>query len=203
MSNSYTSEVFTCQLAGSRAKKSLVPEGSGTDSPAGTLGTELYTESDPGLLVDIYKSIASYAVPGPAMYTGAVSITQSTSAITATGTATVGSGADSTPVPSSAASSEYSTVAVQVPTTKAQYTPVPSSSPSTFVTSPAPTTSVPSGSSVPVTSNTAAPLPTAAPGGTQTVYGQCGGQNWTGPTVCASGATCKTWNPYYSQCVPN
>ncbi|EAW25620.1 Glycosyl hydrolase family 61 [Aspergillus fischeri NRRL 181] len=177
--------------------------GSGTDSPAGTLGTELYTESDPGLLVDIYKSIASYAVPGPAMYSGAVSITQTTSAITSTGTATVGSGADSTPVPSSAASSKYSTIAVQVPTTKAQYTPVPSSSPSTFVTSPAPSTPVPSSSSVPVTSSTAAPQPTPAPGGTQTAYGQCGGRNWTGPTACASGSTCKTWNPYYSQCVPN
>lgn len=33
------------------------------------------------------------------------------------------------------------------------------------------------------------------------LYGQCGGQGWTGPTTCASG-TCTVLNPYYSQCVP-
>ncbi|OJJ71721.1 hypothetical protein ASPBRDRAFT_30120 [Aspergillus brasiliensis CBS 101740] len=32
-------------------------------------------------------------------------------------------------------------------------------------------------------------------------YYQCGGLNWTGPTVCASPYTCKVQNPYYSQCV--
>ncbi|KAF7161347.1 hypothetical protein CNMCM5623_006961 [Aspergillus felis] len=171
--------------------------GSGTDTPAGTLGTELYTESDPGIMVNIYSSISSYTVPGPTMYSGAVSITQTTSAITSTGTATVGSGAGSTPVASSAAASKYSTIAVQVPTTQAQYTPAPSSSPTTFLTSPAPSIPVPS-SSVLIT-----PQPTSASGGTQKVYGQCGGLNWTGSTACASGSTCKNWNPYYSQCVPN
>ncbi|PVF97939.1 hypothetical protein CPB86DRAFT_395346 [Serendipita vermifera] len=38
-------------------------------------------------------------------------------------------------------------------------------------------------------------------GGTAPLYGQCGGQGWTGPTTCASG-TCKYSNAYYSQCVP-
>lgn len=33
------------------------------------------------------------------------------------------------------------------------------------------------------------------------LYGQCGGQGWTGPTTCASG-TCKASNQYYSQCLP-
>ncbi|KAJ0312333.1 hypothetical protein COL5a_002013 [Colletotrichum fioriniae] len=43
---------------------------------------------------------------------------------------------------------------------------------------------------------------TAASGGTGTVpkYGQCGGQGWTGGTVCASGSTCTVLNQYYSQC---
>ncbi|KAK6536153.1 hypothetical protein TWF281_000399 [Arthrobotrys megalospora] len=31
------------------------------------------------------------------------------------------------------------------------------------------------------------------------LYGQCGGQGWTGPTTCAQG-TCKVLNAYYSQC---
>ncbi|KAG6823535.1 hypothetical protein H0H92_009880 [Tricholoma furcatifolium] len=37
---------------------------------------------------------------------------------------------------------------------------------------------------------------------TQTVYGQCGGTGYTGPTVCASGSTCTYSNAYYSQCLP-
>ncbi|KAJ3047745.1 hypothetical protein HK097_011246 [Rhizophlyctis rosea] len=37
--------------------------------------------------------------------------------------------------------------------------------------------------------------------GSAALYGQCGGQGWTGPTTCASG-TCKVSNQYYSQCLP-
>ncbi|OAQ64763.1 glycoside hydrolase family 61 [Pochonia chlamydosporia 170] len=39
-------------------------------------------------------------------------------------------------------------------------------------------------------------------GGLQTVYGQCGGQSWTGPTACVGGAKCATQNAYYAQCTP-
>ncbi|KAJ5488533.1 Endoglucanase-5 [Penicillium diatomitis] len=39
-------------------------------------------------------------------------------------------------------------------------------------------------------------------GGAQSVYGQCGGSGWTGPTNCASGSTCKAQNQWYSQCLP-
>ncbi|OKL58667.1 hypothetical protein UA08_06337 [Talaromyces atroroseus] len=35
----------------------------------------------------------------------------------------------------------------------------------------------------------------------QSLYGQCGGINWTGATTCATGSTCKVQNPYYYQCV--
>ncbi|KUI72492.1 Putative endoglucanase type K [Cytospora mali] len=31
---------------------------------------------------------------------------------------------------------------------------------------------------------------------------QCGGQGWTGPTVCAAGSTCEEQDSYYSQCLP-
>ncbi|KAI1814944.1 carbohydrate-binding module family 1 protein [Poronia punctata] len=34
----------------------------------------------------------------------------------------------------------------------------------------------------------------------QTLYGQCGGIDWTGATTCAKGS-CTEYNPYYSQCV--
>ncbi|KAL4966628.1 glycosyl hydrolase family 61-domain-containing protein [Aspergillus stella-maris] len=65
--------------------------GSGTDQPAGTLGTELYTLDDAGILVNIYSSLSTYAVPGPTLYSGASSIAQATSKITATGSAATGS----------------------------------------------------------------------------------------------------------------
>nr|ACH91035.1 cellulase [Talaromyces funiculosus] len=36
----------------------------------------------------------------------------------------------------------------------------------------------------------------------QSVWGQCGGQGWSGATSCAAGSTCSTLNPYYAQCIP-
>jgi cellulase len=45
--------------------------GSGTATPAGTLGTALYTADEAGILVNIYQTLASYLVPGPALYSGA------------------------------------------------------------------------------------------------------------------------------------
>ncbi|KAH7322872.1 glycosyl hydrolase family 7-domain-containing protein [Stachybotrys elegans] len=42
----------------------------------------------------------------------------------------------------------------------------------------------------------------SSPGGTGSpLYGQCGGQDWTGPTSCASGC-CRAQNQWYSQCLP-
>lgn len=35
----------------------------------------------------------------------------------------------------------------------------------------------------------------------QTLWGQCGGIGWTGPTNCVAGAACSTQNAYYAQCV--
>ncbi|EAU87430.2 endoglucanase II [Coprinopsis cinerea okayama7 len=46
-----------------------------------------------------------------------------------------------------------------------------------------------------------APTTAPAPGGAA-LYGQCGGNGWTGPTFCSQG-TCKTVNEWYSQCVPS
>ncbi|KAG8916343.1 hypothetical protein FRC02_004023, partial [Tulasnella sp. 418] len=34
------------------------------------------------------------------------------------------------------------------------------------------------------------------------LYGQCGGNNYTGETVCVSGAYCAYQNEWYSQCLP-
>lgn len=49
-----------------------------------------------------------------------------------------------------------------------------------------------------VKTSTAAAAPTGA---TVAKYGQCGGQGWTGATVCAAGTTCTAQGSYYSQCL--
>ncbi|KAH7093990.1 hypothetical protein BKA62DRAFT_721522, partial [Auriculariales sp. MPI-PUGE-AT-0066] len=36
----------------------------------------------------------------------------------------------------------------------------------------------------------------------QRVWCQCGGFSFSGPTVCAEGAYCKSYGPYYSMCEP-
>ncbi|KAI1078727.1 glycoside hydrolase family 61 protein [Whalleya microplaca] len=70
--------------------------GSGTEVPAGTLGTALYKEDDAGIVVNIYNGLSTYAVPGPTLIAGASSsVAQSSSAVTSTGTATAGSGSAS------------------------------------------------------------------------------------------------------------
>jgi lytic cellulose monooxygenase (C1-hydroxylating) len=54
--------------------------GSGTDSPEGTLGTELYSAEDPGILFNPYTTITSYTIPGPALYGSSGSATTSKAA---------------------------------------------------------------------------------------------------------------------------
>jgi endoglucanase len=54
------------------------------------------------------------------------------------------------------------------------------------------------------TSTTSSEMPTStgsSSGATQTLYGQCGGIGWTGPTACVYPATCVESNSYYSQCL--
>ncbi|KAK2001381.1 family 61 glycosyl hydrolase [Colletotrichum falcatum] len=42
--------------------------GSGTASPEGTLGTELYKATDAGILFNPYTTISDYTIPGPALF---------------------------------------------------------------------------------------------------------------------------------------
>ncbi|CAE7231248.1 unnamed protein product [Rhizoctonia solani] len=53
------------------------------------------------------------------------------------------------------------------------------------------------------TPTTSAPVTTttAGTGGTAAHWAQCGGQGYSGPTVCASPYTCTYSGPYYSQCL--
>jgi endoglucanase len=63
----------------------------------------------------------------------------------------------------------------------------------TIITS---TTKISSTSTKPATTTTSAVVGS----GTVPLYGQCGGQGYTGSTVCATG-TCKFSNAWYSQCL--
>ncbi|KAK6542915.1 hypothetical protein TWF694_006853 [Orbilia ellipsospora] len=47
---------------------------------------------------------------------------------------------------------------------------------------------------------TTAAKTTSGSGACQSLYGQCGGIGWTGPTCCTS-STCTVGNAYYSQCL--
>lgn len=69
-------------------------------------------------------------------------------------------------------------------------TPPPASSTTTK-----PTTTTPYPSTKPIT-----PTP-SPPGQVQVKWGQCGGENWSGPKVCVSGTVCTFNNQWYSQCL--
>ncbi|KKA28497.1 hypothetical protein TD95_003225 [Thielaviopsis punctulata] len=93
-----------------------------------------------------------------------------------------------------AATSDFvSTVAAETATDTSQ---AASATHTTFSTAVVSSTS----SSAPATSSASSSSGGSA-SGTVGQYGQCGGTNWTGPTSCVSGFTCKAMNPYYSQCV--
>jgi len=66
---------------------------------------------------------------------------------------------------------------------------------------PSSSSTITSGSSSSTPTSSTSSTTTTATGPTQTQWGQCGGNGWTGPTTCASPYTCKPVSPpYYSQC---
>ncbi|KAH6689523.1 cellulose-binding family II [Plectosphaerella plurivora] len=64
----------------------------------------------------------------------------------------------------------------------------------------APPTTPPPTTPPPTTPPPTTPPPTSG-GGTVPKWGQCGGQGWTGGTVCVAGSTCTPSNQWYSQCL--
>ncbi|KAH9481042.1 Endo-1,4-beta-xylanase D [Psilocybe cubensis] len=61
--------------------------------------------------------------------------------------------------------------------------------------------SYPSVTPTPPATTPAGPITTQVPGNTAAHWAQCGGQGYSGPTVCAAPYTCQAQNPYYSQCL--
>ncbi|KAJ5949769.1 hypothetical protein N7454_001353 [Penicillium verhagenii] len=185
--------------------------GSGTESPTGVLGTDLYSATDAGILVNIYSSLSTYDIPGPTLYSGAVSVTQATSVITSTGTATTGSGDSAQATTSVAAAVTSSSISTSTsPSSAVPTTTSSSTSVKVYVSDTATPVEVQSTSSTTVLATTPASTITSAPtstsvtaagGSAQSLYGQCGGVNWTGATACTTQAVCSSMNPYYYQCV--
>ena len=109
----------------------LAISGSGTEKPAGTKGTALYKEADPGIEINIYQSLSTYVIPGPAPISDAVSMKQAQPSIVGngvveTGTAApAGSAAQATSsaaiaaAPSSSATVAASSASVAAPTSTA------------------------------------------------------------------------------------
>ncbi|OQD67895.1 hypothetical protein PENPOL_c003G01167 [Penicillium polonicum] len=147
------------------------------------------------------------------------------------GTASTPASSSSSSSTKTAAKTSTTTAAQTTTTAAAiEVTSTPSSNvqvPSSVLESSSSTTSAPAETSaavVPVVSTPAAPttlvtatvpasatstakpftqVPTASPssGSVAKHYYQCGGINWTGPTVCETGTTCVKQNPYYYQCI--
>jgi len=145
---------------------------------------------DPGITVDIYYAFTTYTMPGPAVYPCTANDEGAPPPPTTTPSAPT-----TTPVTTT-------TPVVVVPTTTSSK---PTTTPTTTAKTTTPTTT-PAKTTTPTTTPSKTTTPTTTPSktttgstGGQTLYGQCGGIGWTGPTSCSQG-TCNVLNPYYSQC---
>jgi hypothetical protein len=61
-------------------------------------------------------------------------------------------------------------------------------------------TTTPVGTTTTPVATTTPPASTSTPG-TVAEFGQCGGEGWTGGTVCVSPFTCQELNPFFFQCL--
>ncbi|KAM6536412.1 hypothetical protein FALCPG4_002420 [Fusarium falciforme] len=166
--------------------------GGGSLSPSGVKGTQLYKSNDPGILFNLYTSSLSYKIPGPTLVPGLPStVGQLAPQATATSSATTPGQTQGPSSTSTTRSSSSTSITISGVTTLRTVTATTTSSSSSSSSS----------------SSKASPSPTdddiicgPATGGLPK-YSQCGGKEYTGPTVCQWGSTCKVLNPYYSQCL--
>ncbi|OBT66901.1 hypothetical protein VE03_04222 [Pseudogymnoascus sp. 23342-1-I1] len=169
----------------------LTITGGGSAAPALVELPGAYAATDPGILVDIYQSLATYVAPGPTVYGGftksAGDVCSGVETGTETGAAYTGGGAAAPTTNVAVVSSSTAGVATT--------TAVVGSTGAAATTSKAATSAA-------ATSSAAAATSTAASGGCASPkYGQCGGEGWTGCTECVEGSTCEAVSPpYYSQC---
>ncbi|KAJ5917460.1 hypothetical protein N7466_011014 [Penicillium verhagenii] len=67
--------------------------GGGSATPSGVLGTALYKNTDPGILINIYTSLSTYDIPGPTLYTAGAAAATTSATTTAAAAATTSSAA--------------------------------------------------------------------------------------------------------------
>ncbi|KAF5341837.1 hypothetical protein D9611_001357 [Ephemerocybe angulata] len=157
-----------------------------------------YTETSSGIFFDLYAeddgpAHSTYKAPGPAVWSRAKG--GEIGRVGIPGQGAIGSAIVSTTAKPTATRSSTTEAPA---TTTASITSATTTSTSTRSTSSGFITATrPRPSAV-------APAPTAsAPAaGTAALWAQCGGQNYNGPTTCATGSTCVFSDAWYSQCQP-
>ncbi|KAF3937115.1 Endoglucanase-4 [Dactylella cylindrospora] len=158
-----------------------------------------YPQDDPGIKISIYGSTGQpdnngrvYAIPGPAPMSCSGQTAGGGSSPTTT---TTRAAATTTARPTTTTLKTVTTTTPKPVTTTAAPKPV------TTTTAPKPVTTTAAPKPVTTTKTTGCPVSSSSPPqALQTLYGQCGGVLYKGPTVCAQG-TCKYQNDYYSQCL--
>ncbi|KAL9097835.1 MAG: hypothetical protein Q9165_000161 [Trypethelium subeluteriae] len=157
-------EIIALHSAGSAGGAQMYPHcinlqitGSGTTKPTGTLGTALYKEADPGIEINIYQSLASYAIPGPSPIADAVSIKQSQPSITANGVVATGSAA-----PAAAVAASSSVVSVPAAASSSSAIVASSAAAPTSVVSSAASSAVSSAAATSAAASASAPAVSAA-----------------------------------------
>lgn len=190
----------------------LTVTGSGTATPKGVKFPAAYSKTGPGLGFSIHAPLDSYPMPGPELISSGTEATpQLLTFGTITGSPATGGGASKPSSTKAAAPASSTAAAAPVTSAAAVTTPAGNGTaePTTAVAAPTLTAPVVSDSfsstlaPVPSTLVTSArPKPTEG-GSTGSIqeWAQCGGSGFQGTGSCASGLTCKEWNPYYSQCI--
>ncbi|KAL2814361.1 glycosyl hydrolase family 61-domain-containing protein [Aspergillus cavernicola] len=151
---------------------------------------------------------ATSSVTATSSATSTTTVATSTTTV-ATSTTTVATSTTTVATSTTSATSTTVSTATVAPTTASTTTTqvvIPTYKPTTLSTSvrPKPTScpADPEDPETPEVTPTSTPTPTpSSPSGAAKIYEQCGGLNFKGATGCASGLTCKQWNPYYYQCI--
>ncbi len=135
---------------------------------------------------------AQVSVPGGGGSTSSTSVKPSSTSSTATTLTT-----STIKTTSSTTSTSKTTSSTSTSTSKTSTSTSSTSTKTSTSTSSTKTSTSTSSTSIKTSTTSSAPATTA----TATHWGQCGGQGWTGPTVCETGTTCQKQNDWYSQCL--
>jgi endoglucanase len=166
-------------------------------------GSYMYSlEPSDGPAYSTYLPILEkYFVDGTASVPASSSSSAPTSTKTAAQTSTTTAAIDVTSTPSSNVQAPSSVVEPSGSASTPAETSAPVAPVVPTTTTLAPTTLVSATSTSTAKPNAQVPTNSPSTGNVAKHYYQCGGINWTGPTVCETGTTCVKQNPYYYQCV--